>query len=191
MKKILTAIICALIVVGCGTKIYFVNSEGIKQEEKNYKLNEEVEFENNFFNNKADSSDGYSVTVLGSEIVDREQFKKDHDINEDIGIELIDYFCLVKVKFANVSNKNGSRSGISIMHFILQNEDYITFPNKIVYPLVNKSDNLNFSLDEDSSAEIVIPFAILNDDITAENFKDGSPQLVISLYPTKKAIALK
>lgn len=50
--------------------------------------------------------------------------------------------------------------------------------------------SLTFSLREGTNKDFVIPFTINKMHISEEKFKKGSPQLIVSLYPTRKSILL-
>lgn len=189
MKKVLCLSLIPIFFL-CGIQIKYVNSHSVNVPIYTYSLNEEVKFERNFFGNINESSNGYSITVLGTDLMDIEAFKKNYSIKDEIGIGEAYYVNLIHVKIKNCNNSSGTRSGIDIQRFILQNGSYITYFYPMIYSYINSHNETKFSLPKGQELEVYIPFVLSNNDIKIEDFNTGDFYLVISLYPNKCMIKL-
>ncbi|MCM1362371.1 MAG: DUF5028 domain-containing protein [Clostridiales bacterium] len=190
MKKIIISILCSAAIILCVIRIYFVNSQGVLQPICTYSRNEEVSFENDFFNSIQDTSDGYTITAHETELLSLDKFKEKYGIEKDIGIDNCDYVYTVEVTIRNKTNSNGIQSGINMQQFIIQNGSFITFFSPEAYPYINQNPESRFSLAENDSLDFIIPFALYKENVDINDFEHGKPALVISLYPRKKIIEL-
>lgn len=191
MKKLLLMCPVIIVIVLCIIQIRYVNSNSKNVPVFTFNKQEEVKFNDNFFGNSNESSKGYSITVLGTDLYDIEVFKEKYNIPDQIAIDnYADYISLVHVKIRNCNNTNGSKAGVDMQRFILQNNSFITFFSPEVYPYVNDHPDTKFSLSEGTELDFWIPFSISNDTIRFEDFDSGDSKLVISLYPQKNMIRL-
>ncbi|PWJ10442.1 DUF5028 domain-containing protein [Ruminococcus flavefaciens] len=188
-KKVLLGLLPVITVI-CSIQIHYVNSHSINVPIFYYKMNEEVRFDDNYNDTSLESSDGYSITVLGHEQLNIDSFIKKYNIIEEMGLNHYDYISIIHVKIKNCNNTNGSRSGIDMRNLILQNGSYINFFSQVLYSYINTYPETKFSLSENNEMEFWIPFVLTNKDIDPEDFNSGDSFLVISLYPHKCMIKL-
>ena len=185
--KIITLIILLFI---CAIRIYYVNSEKLYPINKYYKGNEEVEIGNDFFDSSSEKMNGYSIKVLGTELIPIDDFCEKNNIEEKENFEFYDYMYLVKVNIKNNAKSKNENRGINLSQFMITNKAFMTLCDRTAYKYVNDKPDMIFALREGTNMDFIIPFAISQYYIDIEKFKKGSPQLIISLYPTRKAILL-
>ena len=70
---------------------------------------------------------------------------------------------------------------------MITNGAYMNYCDRNAYTYVNEFKSLTFSLKEGTDKDFVIPFTINKTHMPEEKFAKGEPQLIISLYPTRKA----
>lgn len=205
MKKKRMIIVIAILgfVIGSAIRIYWVNKGVEKQKTAYFKMNETVEFGQDFNIDSSKIMDGYSMKVLDSEVLSTEDFYKTyHLIAEDEQLmedPLVKYYYIVKAVFSNKDNQEGENQGIDLSNLLLTGKDYSVVANIMAYGMINPNmpQGLGFSLRPNSSLEVLIPYAIIPGSI-AKNEKDAlrkltkeSPMLQVTSYPTKKMIEMK
>lgn len=186
--RIIITILLLILITTYISRVYYVNSHTYAPDELPYKMNSEVQIENDYFDSSSELMNGYSVTVLDNDIISVDEFQQQyHDYKNRMNAE---YICLVKARFKNVDNDLGDNAGIDLGHYILQEESYINFMDKEAYELINGFSSIKFSLRLNSEIDIIIPFRVDTEYINVEKLKIGNPTLIVSLYPHKKIIEL-
>lgn len=188
MKSKAISIFFSLIIIMYTARVIYVNKHCIQPELIKYKIGDEVAIENDYFDNSSEKMNGYTVTVLGTELIPINEFKNEYNnYANEISSE---YMYLVNVRFKNINNQYGNNAGIDLEQYILQETSYINFIDREAYGLINGFDSIKFALRTNSEMEFVIPFGINSMYIDIEELKSGKPTLVVSLYPHKKVIEL-
>lgn len=188
MKKV--CICCIIVFILFAVRVYAINSKEYYPIELKYKLNECVSLEGDFFNSINENMDGYFITVLGIDIIPIEDFIKTYEALDTEYFHKQDYVYLVTVNFNNVSSELNREAGINLDEYIIQNGAYINYIERDVFSYVNDFDSYRFCLSPNSEKKVVIPFTISEQFINIDEFQNGEPQLVVSLYPHKKVVSL-
>lgn len=188
--KIIISIFSIIVIIVYGIRLYYVNTTTYAPIIQRYEMDEEVFIENDFFYNSQEQMNGYSVTVLDTNLFTVNEFREQYNVFDDSIFEFSDFVLLVRIKFRNVSNNLGEDAGINLSYYVLQETSYINYIERDAFRILNDFDYLSFSLRQNSEKEFVIPFGINTEYIDIEKFKDGTSELVISLYPHKKVIEL-
>lgn len=187
-RRIIALILLFGIITAFTMRVIYVNSHSLAPELISYKMNTKIEIEDDFFDNSSENMNGYSITILDTEIIPIDEFQKQYsDYNNDMNAE---YIYLVRVCFENENNNYGNSAGINLGQYILQEGSYINFIDREAYELINGFDSIKFSLRINSEMEMVIPFHVDSRYINVNKLKTGQPTLVVSLYPHKKVIIL-
>ncbi len=189
-RRMIKISILSLLVMIFGIRVYFVNSKIRYPINKYYKKGDEVAIENDFFDNDTENMEGYSINVKDTELLSMENFYNKYNIKNKEKFINSDYIFLVKVNFKNTNNKLGVNAGINLGQYMITNGAYLNYCDRDAYTYVNDFKSLTFSLREGTNKDFVIPFTINKMHISEEKFKKGSPQLIVSLYPTRKSILL-
>lgn len=171
-------------------KVYSLNSKVTYPVVQRYRKGEVVDIETNFFNSSRENMNGYSVTVIETELVPVVSFCDKYNVIEKDELLQFDYIYMVKVNFQNKSNALGEDAGINIGEYMITNGSYMNFYCNDAYQYVNEFKSSLFSLRQGTNKEFIIPFAIDEQFINSEDFKKGNPKLIISLYPYQKEILL-
>jgi hypothetical protein len=199
MKKIIILSVTLAVLIGCGIRIYYVNSTAEKPVIEIYAKGENVEIGENFFDRKSNEiMDGYTVKVLDSRIVDADEYLKSLNIEQErSSFPYVEYFCEVKVAVENISNEFVGEQGINLINWRLQGDDYFYMlsMDDPVYDALNPSmkSEKSFSLRIGDTKEFTLPFDInmmYHDDITPEKFLENPPKLVICDYPVEKKLEI-
>ena len=187
--KILAFVLIVTLLSISITKISVVNSKNYKPKTLFYTLCDEVQIEGDFFESSSEKMDGYSITVLNTEIISTKDFI---DQNNSYSNKMNgEYLYLVKVKFRNNNNKYGNSAGIDIGQYILQHNSYINFVEREAFQLINNIETQKIALRENTEMEFTLPFHIVSDYIDVNKLNNKDTQLVVSLYPQKKVIQLR
>lgn len=189
MKSKTIGIFLILIIIMYTVRVIYVNKHCIEPELIKYRIGEEVSIEDDYFDNSSEKMNGYTVTVLGTEVIPMDEFKKKY--NNYVNETFSEYMYLVNVRFKNINNQYGNNAGIDLGQYILQETSYINYIDQEAYELINDFDSIQFSLRMNSEMEFILPFQIDSFFIDKNQLKKGNPQLVISLYPHKKVVELK
>ncbi len=202
-KKRIIIIILIGILLGSAIRIYIVNTGVERQKKEYFKVNETVEFADDFSNNSDYIIDGYTVKVIDSWIFTATEFYKkynliteDETLSEDTQVK---YYYVVKALFTNESNQSVGEKGIDLSNILLVGTDYNINIGSMVYGLINPKmpEGLGFSLREGTSAEVLLPYPVIPENIAAnkkaayEKLNKRTPCLQITSYPTKKLIETK
>lgn len=188
MKSKTISIFLILVIIMYTARVIYINKHCIEPELIKYKIGDEAAIENDYFDNSSEKMNGYTVTVLGTEIIPMDEFKNRY--NNYANETNSEHMYLVNVRFKNINNQYGNNTGIDLGQYILQESSYINFIDREAYSLINDFDSIQFSLRMNSEMEFILPFHIDSFYIDKNRLKKGNPQLVISLYPHKKVIEL-
>lgn len=189
-SKIIKIISIIAIIAICCVRIYCVNSKPIYPLNIVYAKGTEVGIEDDFFDSSKEKMDGYSIEVLDTELLTANDFYDEYNVPQNERNYYFDYMYLVNVKFCNNTNEMGENAGIKLPNYLLVNNSFMTLSDFNFYKYVNGSSELKFSLHKGTEADIMLPFPISEEKISINKFKKGNPELVISLYPTRKSILL-
>ena len=191
-NKVLIIVMAAVLIAVCVFRCYSINKEleVYATEELNYSVGEEIPFENDFFFNSGDNSNGYSVTVLDKNYMNTDEFKEKYGSDDEDLLGFSDYVYLVRINVKNISNNKGEAKGVDISRFLLQESSFICYPDKEAFFLANDFDSPGFSLSPGKEREFIIPFGIISEYNDIERLENKDTKLVISLYPHKKMVSL-
>lgn len=139
-------------------RVIYVNKHCIQPELIKYKIGDEVAIENDYFDNSSEKMNGYTVTVLGIELIPINEFKNKYNNYDNETTS--GYMYLVNVRFKNINNQFGNNAGIDLGQYILQESAYINFIDREAYGLINDFNSIQFSLRINSEMEFIIPFHI-------------------------------
>lgn len=188
-KKFFISFILIALILGT-IRIYILNSKEYYPIILEYNKNQEVKLEKDFFDSANENMNGYSISVINSDIITLNDFISKYNIQDEESLKPFNYVCLVKVNVKNNNNTAGEEAGINFQNFIIQSGAYITHPNPKAFSYVNDIDYMKFSLRYDSDKDFILPFLIYNRHVNINTFKKMSPQLVVSLFPHKKVIKI-
>jgi hypothetical protein len=187
-RRIIFLVISVVIVTAYISRVVYINTHSLAPEIVTYKTGDTVPIEDDFFDSSSEKMNGYSITVLETNLRTMDDFQSEYvDYSNEMHGE---YIYLIKVIFRNDKNELGENAGINLAQYMLQETSYINLIDREAYGLINDFDSLTFSLRPDSEMEFVIPFRIDSTYIDADKLKSGNPELVVLLYPHKKMIEL-
>lgn len=202
-KKIIAIVVILCLVTGSGIRICRVNKDVERQKISYFQTNETVEYGQDFNIDSSKIIDGYTIKVLDSEVLSTKELYRKYNLMTDeeelMEDPFVKYYYIVKVIFSNNDNKDGETRGIDLSNLFLTGKDYSVVVNCMSYEMINPNmpKGLGFSLRPDTSVEVLIPFAIIPENM-AKSEKDAykklteePPMLQITSYPTKKLIATK
>lgn len=189
-RKRVAAVLTLIIILAYTVRVYYVNSTAVAPIIQRYPMGADVAIEDDFFESSDEKMNGYTVTVLNTTLLTIDEFQEQYGKVDEYTYDILDYMLLVCVKFRNESNTLGESAGINLAQYILQEGAYITYLERDVYSYVNDFDSLAFALRFDTEKEFIIPFGINTEYINIDRIENGTPELVISLYPHKKSIKL-
>jgi hypothetical protein len=201
MKKFLTVkwiviiSVAVVLVVACGVRFYFVNKDVDKPIIQVFEKGEQVGVEKDFFDSSDENGDGYTFTVLDAELLPLDDFLQKYKATEE-DRELMgmytDYIYTVRVSVANHNNSMGEQAGVNLRRCVLQGTDYYLMADDICFNIANPNmPGLGFSLRENSSLEIVIPYGIMSNRVVSiKHLEYDQPKLLISLYPHEKLLKI-
>jgi hypothetical protein len=194
MKKILWIVLIAILATGWGIRFYFVNKDVDIPIVQRFPKGEDVAIGKDFFDRSDEDMDGYTVKVLGSELLPVKDFLKRYDAEgqvDTLGI-FTDYIYVVPVSIANETNPHGDKKGIAARYYCLQGTDYILSLDDTCFMLANpKMPGSSFSLRKGTRMDMLLTFEVLSRTTSIQHLKDDPPSLLITQYPHQKMIRLE
>ena len=188
-KSIYFIIISIILILLYTLRIITININFPKSKNVYYSIGETVPIENNFFDSNNEKMNGYSLNVIDTSLLSMNEFNDIYKIKNINNTK--NYVYLIKIEFENTNNNNGTNSGIDLNQYILQETSYITYVSPDYFKYINNFNSLRFALKENSKKEFIIPFEIITQNVDIKQIINGSPNLIISLYPEKKIINVK
>ena len=160
MKNKLIAIILLLVIIIIYiVRVVYINTHNLAPKNVSYKIGDVVDLNNDYFDNSLEKMDGYSISVLNTDIISINDFmQKYNGYNNEMNA---DYMYLLNVEFRNIDNDYGTNAGIDLGQYILQESSYINFIDREAFSLINGFDNIKFALRRNSKKELIIPFHML------------------------------
>lgn len=146
-------------------------------------------------------ADGYSVKVINGKAYSLQEFQDAFGIPFSKDAEALIGYYLVDMQIANHGNAQQGKEGIPLLTIGLLNCNYLVYgiDENIYYKLnpdMPASEYFSFSLKENSSIEITVPYKILRGNITQSIFRDdldvlkrNPPYLELTAYPHRKLLA--
>ena len=130
MKNKLIAIILLLVIIIIYiVRVVYINTHNLAPKNVSYKIGDVVDLNNDYFDNSLEKMDGYSISVLNTDIISINDFmQKYNGYNNEMNA---DYMYLLNVEFRNIDNDYGTNAGIDLGQYILQESSYINFIEEI------------------------------------------------------------
>lgn len=193
MKKILIIAVAVVLAVGWGIRFYTVNKDVDKPIVQVFSKGEEVPIGQDFFDYANEDMDGYTVTVLGAELLSVQDFLQRYDATEQAEIlgRFTDYIYTVRVSVANQHNPYTDQKGIALQRYALQGTDYILSFEDTCYQIANPGmPGASFSLRQGTNMEVTLTFDVMSKVTGIKHLSDDTPKLLITQYPHQKMITL-
>ena len=177
--------------VACAERIRYVNRQLQDAPVREFQTGETVAFEKDILTN--DTMEGYSVRVDGAEILDYKDFLEKYDV-EDEYTYVPDKVYDVEVTLKNTDADEGT--GINLTEFYVQGPAIVCGLNTDLLGAANPQlDGVYaIALRENTGLVLHLPFE-LNEgyfkERTWRHLDDLDMNLVATLYPVKKVIALE
>lgn len=190
MKNFILGMAFFILAITYMLRVNFVNTTLPLPVTLKYEMGAEVAIEDDFFDSSDENMNGYTVTVLGTELLTIDEFIALYEIEDSSEYDYLEYVYLVTASFRNMSNKYGEMGGINLSKYVLQKSSYITYMDIELYYMVNNVNAYSFSLNPGTKKKLIIPFGIDTAYIDVERINDEFPRLVVTEYPHKKIIEL-
>lgn len=193
MKKIMLVSLVTVLIAAWGVRFYFVNQNIDTPIVQVFPKGTEVPMEKDFFYDATEDMDGYTVEVLGAELLTLEDFLERYhtgDQSEALG-NFTDYIYSVRVSISNKDNDFTGEKGIALGLYYLKGTDYVLSLEDMCYQFANPNmPGTSFSLQKGTSMELVLPFNVMSTQTSPKHILDDPPKLQISLYPHQKLLEL-
>lgn len=193
-KKYGVAVVVLIIFLCVGLRIYVVNINNPKIPVENYQMGDTVMITKAYTQDSDNPRDGYTVKVLGAELMTVNDFMKKYDVNSElINESMVKYYYLVSIVMGNTGNTGEKGSGISILSFSLLGTIYNIIPSPDIFNLINSDmPGEAFALRPQTEMEMIIPFEIIpTTHVDEKGFRKYPPKLQVLEYPVKKLILLE
>ena len=191
MKKKIIILSILVFVILWGVRFSAVNRNVDKAETILYPRGEIVPVGEDYFDYASEHMEGYTVQVLGAELVTAEEFLERYDALDrlpDLGW-YTNYIYAVRVSIGNEDNPYGEEKGISLMQYQLLGPNYILSIEDVCFSLANPTmPGLSFALRQNTSKEILLPYAVMNWETSCEHILKDPPRLQITQYPHQKLL---
>lgn len=196
------------IIIGCslvlmllwGFRIVDVSREATVAEEEIYDFNEDVDLGKNYFHSSEEIAEGYTITVLDSEILTLEDYTGKYDfdpsyINPDVNSSFpVTHIYEVRVKLKNVANDHAGEQGIDFSQYALLGVDYRLGLEYDAYAISNPTmeGSLGVSVKKGDEFEFVLPFAIRNySGLMKHILNNDTPFLQVTQYPVSNLLKIE
>lgn len=200
-KKAIIISLCSVVFVAWIFGVVYTNVRAQRPVVKTYSMNEAVPYESDYFRRSDNILKGYTVTVLGSEILPYDEYAEKYNIDlpetgtDEFGNPIYrpEYVYDVEAKFENTDNVDG---GVDMFDTLLVNGDALMLRADAdlwdkMYPQL--AGSYSFRLHPNTEKVFHIPFtveSVYSERYTIEKVKKEQMSLVISQYPVKKVIEI-
>lgn len=189
--------ITASLLILWAVSFYTTNANKIEQTEEIYQMGQTVEIGNNFFIDKAEQPNGYSICVNSVELVNYAEMYINN--GSEIDTEMFGNYPMpddVYLLNITVTNKGNTDGVLFVMNYALYNGALKLTVDYVLWGLMDKNYNNEYYLKlvPDSSADITIPFIPMPDDLATDKnevnnrIKNESFLFEICDYPVRKFI---
>ncbi len=201
MRRIIIWIMLALLVLGMvGLRIWIVNSDAPSIPIEEYSINDSVELDGAFLQDKKENTKGYAIKVVGAQLMSYneyvEQYGQDRSLTE-VGLDA-DSIVVLDIEIENVGNGNGYLFVVDWKLVTEEKNDYL-LRDDLLWRLsesslaVDDEPILNFSIRKDSTYLTHIPFKTnINDELGKTQYKKvlnkGLYVLELTRSPVKKVV---
>ena len=193
MKKFILPGVISLLVLGWAARVYSINADLDLPQKIVYPLGEIVPIENDYFDYEFEDMDGYSVQVLRSELVSAKEFLDRYNAGDRLS-ELgpySDYVYAVEITVTNTNNPYTNEKGIALLLYNLVGKNYILSIDNICFAISNPHmPGLSFSLQQNASKTILLPFIVMGWQNDYNNLLENPPMLQITQYPHQKMLEI-
>lgn len=186
--------ICIVAIIFClaglyGVKLYAVNTDVRLPERQIFEKGEVVSYDKDFNISADNTSEGYTIQVVDSKIMEAGDFCRTYDV-KDMGI--VDYYYMVKVSVKNVDNDHVGEQGIPLGMSMLIGTNYSMIPSPEMFYAANPGmPGMSFSLQLDTEKEIWLVFQMIPGSTPdCQHLEKEPPMLQITQYPHQKLIRL-
>lgn len=190
---------CGFVLTGLliwlGMRIYTINNDAFRQNEIISEMGDTVNLDGNFFFDSRENTEGYSICVNKTEIVEYIPYMKKYgkDVIENPEMPISPYIFLVNLTVKNKGNTNGylNTTGFSLVNgSLLMPIDYE------IWNIIDSSiaGNIFLVLRRNSEATLTIPFTAqpldvaMNKEELERRIKKEEFYFCISEFPTRKLI---
>lgn len=193
-NKIIILLVTICLCIGIGMRLYVVNT-GLDDFPiiQVFNKGEVVPFGDDFWESSDQAINGYTMQIVGSEIVWMDEFFERYNTSGEFTVEDFDLyvvgFHLVTVSVSNIDYAGGEEGGIGLDHIFLTGTDYYTLVDDVAFEMVNPHmPGIGFALRQGTSMEIVIPYPIFEG--TSKHSLHDDLKLVITEYPHQKSLRI-
>ena len=189
MKKVIAlSVLILLIGIVSGVRIFQINRTQDHPIIQKYELGEKIAVESDYFDNAGENAEGYSIRVLGTDILTKSEFCNRYGYQENSFMNTA-YYLMVNIEINNSNNCSEENVGVYFGQFAIQNKSYYNFVNLEVTDKVLGVNGAVLSLPPKAIKNYALPFPISSEkelnDIINEDTK-----LVVSLFPHKNTVKL-
>ena len=188
-KRIFIAVIVLCFIGLYGIRVYAVNKDVKLPKRQIFEKGEVVPYEKDFNVSSGDASEGYTVQVVDSRIMDVKNFCRTYNV-KDMGFA--DAYYMVKVSVKNVDNERVGEQGVPLGISMLIGTNYSIVPSPEMFYTVNPDmPGMSFSLRPGTEKEIWLVFQMIPGSTPdSEYLEKNPPMLQITQYPHQKLIRL-
>lgn len=185
--------VISLLVLGWAARVYSINANLDLPQKIVYPIGEIVPIENDYFDYEFEDMDGYSVQVLRSELVSAKEFLDRYNAGDRLS-ELgpySDYVYAIEITVTNTNNPYTNEKGITLLLYNLVGKNYILSIDNICFAISNPHmPGLSFSLQQNASKTILLPFIVMGWQNDYNNLLKNPPMLQITQYPHQKMLEI-
>lgn len=188
-KRIFIAVIVLCFIGLYGVRVYAVNMDVSIPRRQIFEKGEVVPYEKDFNISSGDASEGYTLQVVDSKIMEVKDFCRIYDV-QDMGFA--DSYYMVKVSVKNVNNDHVGEQGVPLGISMLIGTNYCMIPSPEMFYAVNPDmPGMSFSLQPGTEKEIWLVFQLIPGSTPdSEYLETNPPMLQITQYPHQKLIRL-
>ena len=192
-KKIIIVIVGIILISLFSVRVYAINQDLDLPKTIEYKIGQEVPYGKDGTPINGSVKEGYTIKVLDSEILSKDEIVKKYKIEDEEIKEFMDeYYYNVRTVFKNKSNTEGQENGIGLTELNLLGINYYTMIDSTVFEVINPDmPGDTFSLRVGEEKEMIVPFGIISS--SHDNYEGlikRPPKLQITGYPNRKLISL-
>lgn len=209
MKRRITAVAAAVVMLLAGVRICLVNQEIEYPDLVKFQMGEEAGIGRNIFRSSSENMNGYSVTAEKARIMTYEEYlekygyseKTDGILFEEGNMLRPEMIYEVDILVKNQNKRDNENCGISFLDYKLAASDFMLSISSPLYWIANdiadenRNMTLSFRLQPGTEMRFHLPFYYspdaLHEPVSTETVRNAELWLQLSLYPEQRQIRIK
>ncbi|MDY5577955.1 MAG: DUF5028 domain-containing protein [Lachnospiraceae bacterium] len=191
--KLIVGIVLTVSIIIVGVRIWKVNTEDEKIKQETYEMGETVDLSGCYLFQEDENVEGYSVTVIDSQLMTRQEFMESHGtINDDFNLKNDELVVNVKLLIQNSNKQDTGQTGLFIGGYKLTDRACFINLDSTLLTIANPTlpSEMFLAIRPDSEMVVELPFSFSQNTkinpISKDRVEKGNFILTVAFSPVQK-----